>query len=336
MNRNERATVDRRAHEIDGQRQRALVDRRQAVGAGDRRDAEHRADAERDAGGATDAPRAPVIVAARTAVPGRRRAQAHPREQPARPSSGGSAAAQDEVGDDADDREGRDDRQQDVRARRTPRASSRRSGTARAWRSASRPGWPMAMRTPTPMRPRWARVSGTGSRRRRLLDRERQAPALHVAVLGDGRPADHVGAGLEREVGGAHRRLAVAGRAAGRDRLRRPPEEQERALRGVEALGEGERDERRRRGRGPRRPRGIDCSSSAWPRTGPAATRPSSSAGDEGGEEAANGRRVAVTGRAAMLGQGCPRHPSLPAGPRSSPCTARRTGYRRRLAAPRR
>ena len=45
---------------------------------------------------------------------------------------------------------------------------------------------------------------------RRLFDRERQAPALHVPVLGDGRPADHVVTGLEREVGGAHRRLAVA------------------------------------------------------------------------------------------------------------------------------
>ena len=182
---------DRGPDEIDGQRQRALVDRRQAVGG---RDRGRRAEASR---------RDPEPSAKR-----RSRARERPRAQPGGSSSGGSAATQDEVGDDADDRESRDDREQDVRAARRRPASCPRSGTGPAWRTPIATG-----------RRRWRRGRGLGSglgrggrrgrARRRLLDRERQAAALHVAVLGDGGPADHVVAGLEREVGGGHERVAV-------------------------------------------------------------------------------------------------------------------------------
>ncbi len=153
---------DRRPHEIDGQRQRALVDGRQAVGAGDRRErrAARRGRARRRSRAAEGAGQRGH---ARDAALGRRRAQAAPAGAagPAIVRRFGRGAGRGR----RRRRRSRGPRRSAAgrRCRRTPRASCRRSGTARARRSASRPGWPMAMRTPTRCGLGRARVSGTGS-----------------------------------------------------------------------------------------------------------------------------------------------------------------------------
>ena len=110
-NRNDRATVVRRADEVDGERQRALVGGREAVGARDRRRAERR-----------PPPR-----------PGRRAARAPDRRaRAASPVRHAARLRRSEVGADAgDEREADADREQDVAHRSTRRRSVSGAGDGR-------------------------------------------------------------------------------------------------------------------------------------------------------------------------------------------------------------